>query len=77
MFVPRPPKRNKSKVSPSRNGVPVGPKIFQPTPTHEQISQRAYQIYRNAGCLDGRDQHDWFRAEQEMFSSASRAIGQP
>lgn len=67
MPIPLSSKRNKIKVASSQAGSPVVPKTFQPMPSHEQIRRRAYEIYQAGGCADGRDQQDWFRAEQEMF----------
>ena len=71
MFVPREPKRNKSNTR-SETAVPIALKKFQPLPSHEQISQRAYEIYQSGGCADGRDQQDWFRAELEMSATGKR-----
>ena len=68
MLVPYKPKRNKSKIVNSQTGVPNELKVFRPLPSHEQISRRAYEIYQSAGYLDGLDQQDWFRAEQELFA---------
>ncbi|HEY3915621.1 MAG TPA: DUF2934 domain-containing protein [Verrucomicrobiae bacterium] len=34
------------------------------TPTHEQIAARAYQLYVESGFEEGRDNENWFRAEQ-------------
>ena len=69
MFVPRSSKNNKPKVKSSSNAAPQDIKTFQPLPSHEQISQRAYAIYQNGGEANGRDQQDWFRAEREMFAN--------
>jgi hypothetical protein len=69
MFVPRSTKSPKPKVKSSSTAVPQELKAFQPLPSHEQISQRAYAIYQSGGEADGRDQQDWFRAEREMFEN--------
>jgi len=69
MFVPPRPKRNKAKIFSSQAGSPIAPKVFQPMPSHEQISLRAYEIYQRGGCADGRDQQDWLQAEREMFAT--------
>ena len=68
MLVPNKSKRNKSTLVSSQSGIPNELKMFHPLPSHEQISRRAYEIYQSAGYLDGRDQQDWFRAEQELFA---------
>jgi Protein of unknown function (DUF2934) len=36
--------------------------------SHQEISQRAYELYERAGRQDGRDQRDWFTAEREMLA---------
>ncbi|MBZ5648594.1 MAG: DUF2934 domain-containing protein [Acidobacteriia bacterium] len=36
-------------------------------PSHNEISQRAYELYERGGRQDGRDQRDWFTAEREML----------
>jgi hypothetical protein len=35
-------------------------------PTNEQIRQRAYQIWREAGCPEGRHEEDWAQARSEL-----------
>ena len=35
-------------------------------PTHEQIQQRAYQIYLEHGFHPGNDLADWLAAEKEL-----------
>ena len=41
-----------------------------PTPTQEQISQRARQLWENAGRPDGRDLEHWLEAERQLRGSA-------
>ena len=36
-------------------------------PTPEEIRQRAYELHVERGCVHGRDQDDWLRAEQELM----------
>lgn len=36
-------------------------------PTHEQIAQRAYEIYEARGRQPGFAQQDWLRAERELL----------
>lgn len=40
--------------------------INEPILSHEEIEQRAYEIYLRRGGGDGRDLDDWFAAEQEL-----------
>ena len=35
-------------------------------PTGEQIELRAYELYLERGCEDGRDLADWLAAEREL-----------
>jgi hypothetical protein len=35
-------------------------------PTHEQVAQRAYDIFLARGGVHGMDLDDWFRAEREL-----------
>ena len=35
-------------------------------PTHNEIQQRAYELYLARGCTDGRDIQDWLFAEQQL-----------
>jgi len=34
--------------------------------THEQISQRAYEIFVERGCPEGRDMEHWLEAETQL-----------
>jgi len=36
------------------------------TPTHEQIAQRAVHIWRQGGCVPGRDVQNWQEAEAQL-----------
>jgi len=36
------------------------------SPTHEQICQRAYEIFLARGSTPGNPEHDWFQAEREL-----------
>jgi hypothetical protein len=40
-----------------------------PAPTHSQIAQRAYQIYIETGCCEGRTMQNWLQAEQELMNA--------
>jgi hypothetical protein len=39
-------------------------------PTHDEIAQRAYQLYQARGSEHGRDRDDWFHAERELRNIA-------
>jgi hypothetical protein len=38
----------------------------RPTPSSEEISRRAYEIFLERGGTDGNDIEDWLRAEREL-----------
>jgi DUF2934 family protein len=53
----------------------VGPVPNQPasdetrpnrSPSHEEISRRAYELWAQRGGVGGNAQEDWLRAEQEL-----------
>jgi Protein of unknown function (DUF2934) len=66
MFVSKSTKHVKTQAGNSDKNSAAGPKAFRPAPSHEQISQRAYEIYQSGGYTNGRDQQDWYKAEREM-----------
>jgi hypothetical protein len=35
----------------------------------DRVAQRAYELYLSRGGADGRDQDDWFVAEQEVVKN--------
>ena len=46
-------------------------------PTHEQIKQRAYELFLECGCEHGRDLEHWLAAERELSELAlNRSLGQ-
>jgi hypothetical protein len=71
MLLPSKLQRN-TKNSAPQTSTDKGPKRGQAVPSHEQISFRAYALYQSGGCADGRDQQDWFRAEQEIFAAGKQ-----
>lgn len=69
MFDPKAFKRSKLKTIASPKSTP--PKltvITVPTPSHDQIKERAYQLYEKRGSQDGQAQQDWFMAEQQILN---------
>ena len=40
-------------------------------PTHEQIAQRAEHLWRQGGCLPGRDEQNWREAEAQLKAEAA------
>jgi Protein of unknown function (DUF2934) len=43
-------------------------------PTHEQIEQRAYEIYLERGGEDGQALEDWLIAEEELSKPQAAAV---
>jgi Protein of unknown function (DUF2934) len=43
-------------------------------PTLEEIRQRAYELHLDRGCVHGRDQDDWLRAERKLMEKVSGAL---
>jgi hypothetical protein len=41
-------------------------------PTHEQITQRAYEIYLEHGFHPGNELADWLAAEKELTETSER-----
>jgi hypothetical protein len=37
-------------------------------PSQDRIRERAYELYEGRGREPGRDEQDWFRAEQEILN---------
>jgi hypothetical protein len=44
-----------------------------PTPNHDAIARRAYEIYEARGGDHGYDKEDWVMAEQELTDADSEA----
>ncbi len=42
--------------------------------THQQIAERAYQIYQERGGEEGHDLEDWLQAELELNEADSRNV---
>jgi hypothetical protein len=42
-------------------------------PTHEQIAQRAYELFLQRGAQHGRDYDDWLIAETELATTLTRS----
>jgi hypothetical protein len=38
------------------------------SPDHETITKRAYELYQQEGCLDGRALDHWLEAERQVLS---------
>jgi hypothetical protein len=45
-------------------------------PTHEQITQRAYEIFIERGRPEGRDLEHWLEAEKQLRAAGSKKTAQ-
>jgi hypothetical protein len=52
---------------------PMKPTLRSRVPTHEEISQCAYDIFVARGALHGFDQEHWFEAEQLLVTNGTVA----
>lgn len=46
-------------------------------PTHQEIEQRAYQLWLEEGCPDGRAQAIWLEAERSLSAADTPTAGEP
>lgn len=51
-----------------RNGAPSP--VPNPADARELIAKRAYELYVEGGCRDGREVEDWLEAEREVLTHA-------
>ncbi len=52
---------------------PMKPTFTSRVPTHEEIAQRAYDIFVAGGALHGFDQEHWFEAERLLVAGVVEA----
>ena len=57
-----------TKPSPQAAETPKRENAFasRPPPSHDQIAQRAYELYLSRGGDHGRHEEDWNQAEREL-----------
>jgi len=48
--------------------------LQMPSPTHQQIAERAYQIHLANGCLEGHAEDDWLQAQYELLHQPIREL---
>jgi hypothetical protein len=41
------------------------------TPTHEDVAQRAHQLWQDSGCPGGRDTEIWLEAERQLTAGSA------
>jgi len=59
-------KRSNPSAFPGKTYMPMPPDPI--TPSHEQIRQRAYELYELRGRQDGFSEQDWLEAEQQILA---------
>jgi Protein of unknown function (DUF2934) len=52
---------------------PMRPSEERPVTRHEEVAQRAYEIYESRGRTDGADADDWLQAERDIPSQQTQA----
>ena len=61
------PKSQKTGKSPAKRTAKPGPAAaFTPAPTHDDIANRAYELFLQRGAQHGQDFEDWLAAEREL-----------
>lgn len=60
----RQPKANVAGPKSSTDNVTMMPNA---APSQDRIRERAYELYESRGREPGRDEQDWFGAEQEIL----------
>jgi Protein of unknown function (DUF2934) len=63
---PRPSGKNASPGNANSQESPQAQCKTAITLSHEQIAQRAVHIWRQGGCLPGRDEQNWKEAEAQL-----------
>ncbi|MDB4988410.1 MAG: hypothetical protein JWN04_3588 [Myxococcaceae bacterium] len=52
--------------APAKQAAASRPPASAVAPSHEQIAQRAYELYRTRPDSDGNEVSDWLRAERDL-----------
>ena len=60
------PKPAKPTAFPGKKYTPTPTQAI--TPSHDQICQRAYELYESRGRQDGFSEQNWFDAEQQLLA---------
>jgi hypothetical protein len=69
MFAPKASKHSTPKTFASPKSTPPKLTVISiPIPSHDQIRERAYQLYEKRGSQDGQAQQDWFMAEKQILN---------
>ena len=44
-------------------------------PSHDEIAQRAFELYQKRGCLPGHESEDWLEAEKQLSAEPGPGKG--
>lgn len=64
------PKQKEPSAQPAGKG--SAPAVADDGEVRQRIAARAYELYRERGCFDGRDLDDWLEAERDIRPSIRR-----
>lgn len=63
--------RKRASETTATNAVATDEQPASSGPTHDQIVQRAYELFLARGAIHGDDLEDWLRAERELRAPES------
>ena len=61
-----PPGSTRGSTAPQKRATPQSGPATLPAPAHDDIAQRAFDIYDKNGRQEGQCQQNWQQAEQEL-----------
>ena len=59
-------KQKRDAGGPSERALPEPAPSQEDSPSHDEIAQRAYELYLEHGGGEARAEEDWLRAEEEL-----------
>ncbi len=71
MAIPQKARVNESKTN-GRTATPPS-SAMQVAPPPEKIALRAYELWQESGCPEGKQEEHWFRAERELRGAHGRS----
>jgi len=63
--------KRSTKVVTMPRSASTTPALRSANPTDADIAKRAFELYCERGCQNGRDVEDWLEAERELQEAAS------
>jgi len=74
MISPKTQKQPQPNDGVAPKGSPAKVVMMPNAPSHDTISERAYELYESRGREPGQDEQDWLRAEQDILKQAQGII---